>query len=69
MEYDFYKNNKSDKVFWVDNVDNIGEHMFSFDKVKIYNLFADSPHNLTQEEKEIFDKENEYWRDYFADRK
>ncbi|MDD3322036.1 MAG: hypothetical protein PHS59_11395 [Paludibacter sp.] len=69
MEYDFYKNNKSDKVFWVDNVDNIGEHMFSFDKVKIYNLFADYPHNLTQEEKEIFDKENEYWRDYFADRK
>ena len=38
---------------------------FDFDKVKIYNLFADYPHNLTPEEKEIFDKENPYWCDFF----
>jgi len=68
MEYDFYKNNKSDKIFWVDNVDNIGEHLFTFDKVKIYNLFADYPHNLTEKEKYIFDSENEYWREFFSDR-
>ena len=37
----------------------------SFDKKKIYNLFADYPHNLTAEEKEIFDKENPYWCDFF----
>lgn len=47
----FYKNHKSDVIFWVDNKDTIGEHLFTFDKVKIYNLFADYPHNLTAEEK------------------
>lgn len=68
MEYDFYKNNYGDTIFWVDNVDNIGEFLFSFDKKKIYNLFADYPHNLTEEERRIFDKENPYWRDFFKDR-
>ena len=68
MEYDFYKNNDGDTIFWVDNVDNIGEFRFSFDKKKIYNLFADYPHNLTEEERRIFDKENPYWRDFFKDR-
>lgn len=68
MKYDFYKNKETDKIFWVDNVDTVGEHLFTFDKVKIYNLFADYPHNLTAEEKAIFDKENEYWRDFFSDR-
>lgn len=46
----FYKNHKSDVIFWVDNKDTIGEHLFTFDKLKIYNLFADYPHNLTPEE-------------------
>lgn len=46
----FYKNHKSDVIFWVDNKDTIGEHLFTFDKLKIYNLFADYPHNLTTEE-------------------
>lgn len=69
MKYDFYKKEDSDKLFWVDNVDTIGEHLFSFDKVKIYNLFADYPHNLTAEEKALFDNENEYWRDFFSGRK
>jgi hypothetical protein len=68
MEYEFYKSKKSDKIWWVDNVDVLGEHLFTFDKVKIYNLFEDYPHNLIKEEKAIFDKENEYWRDFFADR-
>lgn len=68
MKFDFYKKNESDKIFWVDNVDTIGEHLFTFDKIKIYNLFADYPHNLTAEEKAIFDDENEYWREFFLDR-
>jgi uncharacterized Zn finger protein len=65
---EFYKKNDNDTVFWIDNVEHIGEHLFSFDKKKIYNLFADYPHNLTEEEKRIFDKENPFWRDFFADR-
>ena len=69
MEYEFYKENKEDKVYWVDNYDKMGEHLFSFDKKKIYNLFADYPHNMTKEEVEIFDKENPYWADFFKDRK
>ncbi len=66
---DFYKNNKSDKIWWIDDLDSVGEHLFSFDKKKIYNLFRDYPYNLTKEQIEIFDKENPYWCDFFKDRK
>ncbi len=41
MGYEFYKNKKNDKIWWVDNVEVLGEHLFTFDKIKIYNLFAD----------------------------
>ena len=63
---DFYKKNKNDKIWWIDNIDTIGEFLFSFDKKTIFNLFADYPHNLTAEQKEIFDKENSYWKDFFS---
>ena len=65
---EFYRNNVNDVVWWVNNADTIGEHLFTFDKQKIYNMFADYPHNLTPKEKAIFDKENPYWADFFADR-
>ena len=65
MLSDFYKKNKNDVVWWVDNIDKVGEHLFSFDKKKIYNLFSDYPHNLSKEEVEIFNKENPYWSDFF----
>lgn len=65
---DFYKNNPSDKIWWLDNPDVVGEFVFSFDKKKTFNLFADYPHNLTPEQKEIFDKENPYWKEFFKDR-
>ena len=65
MLSDFYKKNKNDVVWWIDNIDKVGEHLFSFDKKKIYNLFSDYPHNLSKEEVEIFNKENPYWSDFF----
>lgn len=63
-----YKENETDIIAWVDNTDVIGERLFTFDGIKIYNLFADYPHNLSKEEKAIFDKENPYWCDFFKDR-
>ncbi len=67
MKSDFYKENKDDTIWWVNDLDTKGEFLFSFDKKKIYNLFADYPYNLTKEEKEIFDKENPYWAEFFKD--
>lgn len=63
----WYKYNPKDKVWWKES-DHIGEWIFSFDKVKEYNLFADYPWKLSAKEKEIFDKEYPNWRDFFADR-
>ena len=45
-----------------------GDHVFSFDKKKAYWLFRDYPWALNQYEKEIFDKENPYWKEFFKDR-
>lgn len=63
-----YKGNETDIISWIDNIEVVGERLFTFDGVKMYNLFADYPHNLSKEEKAIFDKENPYWRDFFKDR-
>lgn len=62
---EFYKNNQSDKVWWVDDIGTTGNFLFSFDKKKVFNLFRDYPEKLTAEQKAIFDKENPYWADYF----
>ncbi|MEG0614271.1 MAG: hypothetical protein RR540_00835 [Oscillospiraceae bacterium] len=64
----WYKNNSLDKIWWKETPDTVGEWLFSFDKEKIFNIFADYPHNLTTEQKEIFDKENPYWKNFFDDR-
>jgi hypothetical protein len=69
---EFYKEKPTDKVYWVEQPDEekkIGEFLFSFDKKKIFNLFADYPHALTAEQKRIFNKENPFWADFFAYRK
>ena len=65
MQYDFYKENDTDRIWWVDTVDTIGRYLFSFDRKKIYNLFSDYPHKLSAEEKRIFDEENPYWKAFF----
>ena len=64
----FCKNNPSDVIWWVENSDTVGEWLFSFDKETIFNMFADYPDKLTPEQKEIFDKENPFWADFFKDR-
>lgn len=61
-----YKNKESDRITWIENTDNIGEHLFTFDGKKIFNIFADYPHNLSAEEKAIFDKENPEWANFFT---
>lgn len=63
----WYKNNTDDKIWWKDT-DSVGEWLFSFDKKQVFNMFADYPHNLWQEQKKIFDEENPEWVDFFKDR-
>lgn len=64
----FYKKNKSDTILWVDTPDRNGIMEFTFDKKTIFNLFRDYPEKLTKQQKEIFDRENPFWKDFFADR-
>jgi len=68
MKNKFYKNKESDSIWWVDNSGKIGVWEFSFDKKVIFNMFRDYPYALTKEQKEIFDKENPYWKEFFLDR-
>lgn len=64
----FFKNKRTDKIWWLDTSDKVGEWVFTFDKKTLFNMFADYPYKLTPEEKDIFDKENPYWAEFFADR-
>ena len=66
MLSDFRKKNKTDKIWWIDNLETFGEHLFSFDKKHIYNLFQDYSHNMTDAEVEIFNSENPYWAEFFS---
>ena len=66
--YIYYKKNNNDLIWWVRNQGQKGELLFSFDKKKIFNAWIDYPYNLTKEQKEIFDRENPYWRDFFMNR-
>lgn len=67
MSNRFYKNEETDQIWWVDN-DTVGIWEFTFDKKTIFQMFRDYPHKLTKEQKEIFDRENPYWADFFSDR-
>lgn len=57
----------NDKVLWVHDTEQYGNHLISFDGVKVFNLFIDYPHNLTKEQKELFDKENPFWAEFLSD--
>jgi len=64
----FYKDNPSNIIWWYREPNNKGWIRFSFDKKEIFYLFRDYPWKLTKEQKDIFDKENPYWKNYFNDR-
>lgn len=63
-----FKNRPSDKIWWLDTSDKVGEFIFTFDKKTFFNMFEDYPHELTPEQKEIFDNENPFWVEFFSDR-
>lgn len=65
----WYKNNETDTIWWKDDPTVIGVWIFSFDKTTEFNMFHDYPYKLTKEQKQIFDKENPEWADFFKDRK
>ena len=76
--YEFYKENGSSKMFNVEMIciDENGEiepifgpNLISFDGEKIYNLWTNYPWDFTDEEIEIFKKEDPYWHNFFKDRK
>ena len=43
---------------WIENPEKIGEMLFTFDGITI----------LTPEQKDVFDRENPYWANFFTDR-
>lgn len=61
----FYKKEAGDKIWWVDNTEVKGEVRFSFDKKKTFNFWQDYPDKLTPYQKQLFDKENPYWANFY----
>ena len=63
------KKEPHNKVWWLEEVEPaIGEFVFSFDQKTEFNIFRDYPHNLTVDQKAIFDAGNPYWVEFFKDR-
>ena len=62
------RENETDKVWWLDTYGVYGLHIFSFNKKKQYNLFADYPDKLSVEEWIAFNTENPFWEEFFIDR-
>lgn len=65
----WYKNKETDTIWWKDDPTVIGVWIFSFDKTTEFNMLHDYPYKLTKKQKQIFDKENPEWADFFKDRK
>ena len=69
-KYTYYKNKETDAIEWADTGEfEDGVWLFRFGyNGKAFNMFRDYPWKLTKEQKEIFDKENPYWAEFFKDR-
>ena len=65
-EFEFYKEHKGDKMWHFHQEAMDGFPEITFDKKKIYNIGADFPYNMTQEEIAIFKRECPYWYNFFA---
>lgn len=76
MFVNFYKDNKTDKIWRVEELEllpgnmcervSFGKVLFSFDKKNIFNLWTDYPHKLTPEQVELFKKEKPEWASFKA---
>lgn len=53
---DFYKESENSEIWCIDDLDEIGQFLFSFDKKTIYNFWTDYD-KLSDEQKAIFNKE------------
>lgn len=56
MLSDFYKESENSQIWRVDNLDEMGQFLFSFDRKTVYNFWTDYD-KLTPEQKAVFDKE------------
>ena len=70
--YYWEKDRPDKKIWWRFSKDPIvppdDKFVFSFDRVQEFDLFQDYPYKLTKEQKEIFDKEEPFWADFFKNR-
>ena len=66
-EYEFFKEKPDNAVWEVRHIGYKGEILFSFDKKTILNLWTDYPDKFTEEQKEIFDREQPYWAEFFRE--
>lgn len=57
-----------DDFRWIQNPEQKGEHLFTFDGERIFSLFVDYPYNLTKEERKLFDEINPFWANFFKGR-
>ena len=64
----FYKEDSNNLIWWVEDPEDIGTWAFSFDQQEIFYMFQDYPDKLTPQQKEIFDRENPYWAEFFKNR-
>lgn len=64
------KENPDDTVEWADTGELFdGLFLFRFGPGgRVFNLFRDYPEKLTPDELAIFNRENPYWAEFFADR-
>lgn len=69
MRSRYFKLKKTDTIWWYKKEDDVGAFIFSFDKKRNINLFSEYPQALTPEEKEIFDRENPQWAEFFKNRR